>query len=152
MTTSEENGLKSVTAYERNDTLFIFGQSKTIMGLWIEERPTLVVQKNDVTEIRRAVLNCLHLSKDGVPHPQQEDWPQLNKEFAESLGVRSFSTFAKTAKCINISQDGDIINIVPTQNGGTKFGFTPIEDKARILREADDGLGAAVISALDDSK
>ncbi|MFK0693152.1 hypothetical protein ACFX5Q_34215 [Mesorhizobium sp. IMUNJ 23033] len=144
--------MKSATAYERNETLFIFSQSKTTMGLWIEERPTLVVQKNDVDEIRTAVLNCLHLSKDGVPHPRQEDWPKLNKEFAESLGVKSFSTFAKTAKCVNITQDGGIIRLVPTQNGGTKFGFTPLEDKTRILRETDDGLGAAVIFAFDDSK
>ncbi|ESZ31789.1 MULTISPECIES: hypothetical protein [unclassified Mesorhizobium] len=144
--------MKSATAYERNGKLFIFGQSKTIMGLWIEERPTLVIQKNEVAEIRKAVLNCLHLSKDGVPHPRQEDWPKLNKEFAESLGVKSFSAFAKTARCVNISQDGGIIRLVPTQNRGSKIGFTPLEDKSQTLRETDDGLGEAVIFALSDSK
>ncbi|WP_143750651.1 hypothetical protein [Mesorhizobium sp. WSM4312] len=144
--------MKSAAIYERNGKLFIFGQSKTTMGLWIEEPPTLVVQKTDFTGIGRAVLSCLHLSKDGVPHPRQEDWPKLNKAFAESLGVKSFTTFAKAAKCVNISQDGDIIRLVPTKNGGAKIGFTPLEDKTRTLHENDNSLGIAIISALDDSK
>ncbi|CDX21211.1 hypothetical protein MPLB_20055 [Mesorhizobium sp. ORS 3324] len=148
----EVSRLKSAKAYERSGRLFFFSQSKTTAGLWIEDGPILTTQRSDLAEIEKIVLRCLRASTQGVPHPRQEDWPKLNKAFAQALGASSFNVFAKKAKCISITQDGGIIRIVPTKNEGSKGGFKTIEERSIELAENSDRIGSAVISALDNSE
>jgi hypothetical protein len=62
----------------------------------------------------------------GIPHPTS--WNTINDELLHEAGVKSWSTFGKTAKCLNVEFESHI-RISPTRNGGSQEGFVIIADK-----------------------
>lgn len=144
------SGTKAASIYMRDNHLFIFTQSRTTTGLWIEEGPVVTVPVTAVGKIGDVARDRLSASKDGVRHPTQEEWPERDRAFAKALGARSFGTFTKGAKCLNLRIDGERIVIVPTNNEGRRRGFTQIEEKARDAGGPEAELGAQIMRALDD--
>lgn len=144
--------MKSACIYNRQGKVFISAQSKTIVGLWIEDGRVQTTEQNDKESIGRLLVACLDRSKECVPHPTQDEWSKMDKIFLGSVGVRSYRTFAKTARAVNVRQDGETITIIPTKNGGPRNGYTSLDEKARTVVRTDNParIGAEVNSAIND--
>lgn len=140
--------MKAATIYEREGRLFFHSSSKTDAGVWVINGPFLVADKEHVDEVGRAVRACLEGSSNGVPHP---------KSFATNLfepvlnlaGVKSWGTFVKAAKCVEVETSNDTVaTLIPTRNEGAKEGFLPMASKTEATLVSDKALGSAVVAAL----
>jgi hypothetical protein len=123
--------MKQAVIYERKGVLYIRTSSQTKDGVWIDEGPCLSVPTSgSPEEIGTAVKQALDSSRFGIPHPTS--WNTINDELLREAGVKSWSTFGKTAKCLNVEFEGNI-RISPTRNGGNREGFIVIMDKVRTV-------------------
>jgi len=138
--------MKSATIYERGARLFIHSSSKTTAGLWIISPPVLIASKEDSDEVGRSIKLCLEASIQDVPHPTS--FKNLFDPVLELAGVKSFNTFLKSAKCVEVEMVGKTTNLIPTRNGGTKEGFVPLPGKAQMADGTVEALGSAAVAAL----
>lgn len=141
---------KATVVYERGGTLLVRARSKTTAGLTIEDGPCVTVPLTAAPEdLGRAVLVAVHSSRFGVPHPEQNAWPSLQKPVLEAAKVRSWSTFGRSARCVGVELD-DQFYFTPTRHLGNKGAFTDIEDRVvhspATSTPAD--VGKAVVAAL----
>lgn len=131
--------------------VFLHSSSKTTDGVWILSPPVLVVEKNNLNHVGRAVKQCLMESRDGVPHPKV-----FTGSFEPVLtlaGVKSYSTFVKSAKCMLIKMSGsEIVTFVPTRNEGARGGFSHLPNTIEANLVSDESLGAEAIAALSYSE
>lgn len=118
--------MKKISTYERGGVLFIRTSSQTTTGIWIDEGPcsTLPVHA-PAAEVGQLVIDKLSSSRSCVPHPSS--WTRLNDELLQAAGVRSWNTFGKSAKCVNV-ESVDCLVFTPTENLGPKHGFVALED------------------------
>jgi hypothetical protein len=144
--------VKAATIYECEGRLFFHSSSRTDAGVWVANGPFLAASKEHVGEVGRAVRACLAGSSNGVPHP---------KSFATNLfepvlnlaGVKSWGTFVKSAKCVEIETTNDTVaTLIPTRNEGAKEGFFPLAAKTEATLDSDEALGTAVFAALEASE
>ncbi len=138
--------MKSATLYGRGGKIYVHSSSKTTAGVWVINAPVIVVEGGGVRELGRSLRECLAASGEGVPHPKYFNGlfdPVLNL-----AGVKSFNAFVKSAKCVDVEQNGETATLIPTRNEGAKDGFAPLLGKAQIAGTEDDALGAAAIAAL----
>lgn len=143
--------MKSATIYERKGKLYVHSSSKTTAGVWIINTLALTVDRNDVGGIGRSIKECLEASREGVPHPKS--FTNLFDPVLDLADVRSFSTFVKSAKCVEVEMVNDeTVVLIPTRNEGAEDGFTPLSNKIQADLGSDDTLGSAAISALDLSE
>ena len=76
----------------------------------------------------KLLLQALADSRLDVPHPT--DWPALIQPLLRSAGVKSWSTFAKTASSCHITADNGTIVLRPYRRQGRQGAFTQIPDYA----------------------
>jgi hypothetical protein len=139
--------VKAAAIYERKGKLYVHSSSKTTVGVWIINEPTFAVDKENISDIGRLIKACLAASREGIPHPSS--FMGLFNSVLDLAGVKSFGTFIKSAKCVEVeTSDGASVTLIPTRNGGLNEGFTPLPNKTETTLGSDEALGAAAVSAL----
>jgi hypothetical protein len=120
--------MKRGMLYQRGGVLYLHSSSKTSAGVWIAVAPYLSITSDDVEAKKEAVESVLSASKTDVPHPKE--WAGVFEPMLKAANVKSWSTFQKNAKCIELSSDGVKLRLVPNVNLGSKEGFKAKEDEA----------------------
>lgn len=143
--------MKAATVYERNGKLYVHSSSKTTAGVWVITSPVLVVGKESTAEIGRALRECLAASGEGVPHPKS--FTNLFDPVLDLAGTKSFGTFVKSAKCVEVETSDDaIVTFIPTRNEGVDDGFVPLPNKTDAALGSDEALGSAAVATLARSE
>lgn len=138
--------MKAATIYGRGGKTYVHSSSKTTAGVWVINAPVLVVEGGDPGELGKALRECLAASSEGVPHPKS--FTNLSDPMLNLAGVKSYNTFAKSAKCVEVELHGETVTLIPTRNEGAEGGFVPISGKAQVAVSEDAALGSAAITAL----
>lgn len=138
---------KSVSIYQRKGALYVSAAHKTQAGFWIDEADVVMLPNPEPANVESVVKAALVRSREGVPTPPQS--ADLSASLLAAAGVASWNTFAKSAKYVDVHQDGDSLKVTPYRNLGGRDGFEPMQDRAAIVAVADPRLGEAVIRALE---
>lgn len=139
--------MKAATIYERKGKLFVHSSSKTVAGLWVISRPVLATEKDDIALLGRSVKECLAASHECIPHPAS--FKNLFDPVLALAGVKSFRTFIKSAKCVEVeASDSAILILIPTRNEGAENGFVHLPDRTEATLSSDEALGSAVVATL----
>lgn len=138
--------MNAATIYERDGKVFIHASSKTTAGVWVLSAPVLEVQERDPADLGKAIRECLEASGEGVPHPKS--FTNLFDPVLALAGVRSFNTFVKSAKCVEVEMDDGVVTLIPTRNEGVEEGFVPLANRTQVELGSDEQLGTAALSAL----
>jgi hypothetical protein len=142
--------MQHATAYEWHGRIFLHPDSRTTTGLWVGSEPNTSSDPGDPVKLGRAVLLALSDSKEGVPHPSiWEDKSALLRKFA---GAKSFRDFFGSARCVSIKLQNDLVTFTPYRNLGSRDGYVPIKGKDRSSPPSAPELGAALLSAFEDTE
>jgi hypothetical protein len=140
--------MRRATIYFRNGSLFVHASSRSTDGVWVASEPFLKVEAsaNDV-DLGGAVRGALDCSRTDIPHPTS--WTGLLDPLLALAGVKSWSTFAKSALCAEVEEEGGLASVVPTDNLGARGGFQPDPSRATPSEASDlESLGAKVRHAV----
>lgn len=114
-------------AYLFKEKIFLHSESQTIHGLWILSEPIIKVEKDDLEALGQSIQSVITGSKPGVAHPTS--WKGVFDPMLKVAGVKTYSAFAKGAKCVDLEYDGTTLKMIPTINLGSKDGFEQLNDK-----------------------
>lgn len=149
----EGSAVRSAITYRRDGRIYVLSQSKTVDGLWLATAPKFEVEETDAPEVGRALLRCLSQSRTGIPHPKREDWPTLDRQLVEFLGVKSIKAFERSALCATVSQAaGGLVTLTPTARDSKNGGFVGLSEKSIMVEGSDRRLGEILIECLRLSK
>lgn len=137
--------MQTATAYLRKNKVFVHPDARTTDGVWIFWPPVLMQDAADGVELDAKILEALANSRQGVPHPA--DWTGLADPLLQAAGVKSWNTFAQSAKCVEIETAGNRIAFLPTRNGGVRDGFEPLSDKTVSSASEPGELGRSLLAA-----
>lgn len=143
---------KQATIYYKNMVVYIFGQSRTVNGVWICSSDMKSVSIENLEEIGKATEFLMNSTMINIKHPSQAEWISANKEFLELLGYGSFSTFMKGAKCINVYSDNNNITLIYTKNEGARGGFTPMGEYSFEFNDDFHSLGEEILKGVPLSR
>lgn len=119
---------QSAIIYARGDRLYVRTCSVTVDNIGIEDGDCKVLSQTESDDkIGQAVLEALTRSRIGLATPTQ--WKAVIDPLLRAAGTKTWSTFAKTAKAIIVSQEAGAVSeltLVPTRNGGNEEGFVPL--------------------------
>lgn len=138
--------MKAATIYGRGSKIYVHSLSKTTAGLWIINTPVISVDGGDFRALGRSLQKCLEASSECIPHPKS--FTDLFEPMLDLAGVKSFNTFVKSAKCVEIELNGEMATLIPTRNEGADDGFAPLPEKTQVASSEGDSLGLAAIAAL----
>jgi hypothetical protein len=116
--------MKKATAYQRDGKIFLHALSKTTAGVWILSEPVFTQTPIDVTSLGESVIAVLDGSLEQVAHPK--NWKGLFDPILQQVGVKTFNTFMKKCKCVEIECDSERISFIPTRNLNSSGGFEPL--------------------------
>jgi hypothetical protein len=145
--------LKTATAYLRKGRVILGPMSVTTAGVGINVEPFSNVGTEDIVELGKRVLQSLEASRQGVPHPRQDQWKGLLEPMLNAAGVKSWGAFAKTAKQVDIQFDTNRVSFYPRKNLGPRHGFGSLPtEKVRTCDPTDIEVGAVLLSAFEDAE
>jgi hypothetical protein len=142
--------MKMATAYKMGDRIFLHASCKTTAGVWILCRPVLAIDQGDLGNLGAAILHALDGSQENVPHPIV--WKDLFNPILQLARVKSWTTFAKSAKCVEIEFGTNRVSFLPTKNLGPKDGFEPLESKRRNSSPTKEEAGVVLLAAFGDAE
>lgn len=94
------------------------------------------------------VLAALALSRADVKHP--DDWRSVLAPLLSAAGVKSWPTFVKGTKSIEVEAAADSsMKLIPTRNLGATDGFEPVVEKTIAVTADRDALSTAIETALE---
>ena len=114
--------MKATVAYKKGDAYYLHSSSKTTAGVWIATAPFLKIEMNSTPSTKGEAVLQVDASHDVIPHPT--NWAGLISPLLELAGVKSWATFMKHAKCLNVEADGERLRLIPNRNLGSKEGFS----------------------------
>jgi hypothetical protein len=121
--------MKAAVAYKKANAFYLHSSSKTTAGVWIATDPFLKVELDSPPSAKgEALITALNASQEATPHPT--NWTGLIAPLLELAGVKSWSTFMKHAKCLNVEVEEKRLMLVPNRNLGSKEGFEPVPEMA----------------------
>jgi hypothetical protein len=140
---------KRAVAYKRGFRVVICPESETTAGVWILDSPA-VVGSTDLDALGRQLIEALGHSRRQIPHPTV--WSGLFDPVLHAAGVRSYSTFMKSALCVGVSWSEVGVQLTPYRNLGSRDGFDHMASKTTLVSNyTDEQLGAALLSAFGDA-
>lgn len=146
-----EPHVRSAGAYRWPDRILIHSLARTRDGLWIWSEPWFRVPISaSAAEIGQAALESLAGSRLGMPHPR--DFKPLTAARLEAASVRSERKFMEAAAHVGIWQEGEVVTLSPSENGGARGdgrGFHSLPAlETKLSSKVDAGvLGDAIIEA-----
>lgn len=138
--------------YRRKGKLFIHAQSKLAAGAWIATPPFLSLDADSPAESKgRAIREALAASVEGVAPPAT--YKKLFQPIYELSGTKTWSDFSESAISCDVSQNREAIEVRPSLNRGSDYGFEPKKEGTVKLRSpSDEELGRALDEALAASE
>jgi len=124
--------MKLASAFLRKGNIFIQGSSQTTTGVWITSGPVHIFnQEANTQEIGDAIIDLLKCSIQGIPHPKQTEWKNIQAPMLNAAGVKTWSTFAKGTKAVGMVYEGETVTMAPSfeyeTQGGTSYKETNIK-------------------------
>jgi hypothetical protein len=138
--------MKCATIYQRGNKIYVHSLSRTTAGVWVINNPVLMVEAENPRRLGESLRECLAASSEGMSHPKS--FGGLFDPVLSLAGVKSFNTFVKAAKCVEVELDDQTAILIPTRNEGSEDGFVPLPEKSQIANNENEALGSAAISAL----
>jgi hypothetical protein len=141
--------MKATAVYKKGDAYYLHSSSQTTAGVWIATAPFLKIEANSTPSTKgEAVIQALAASRDAIPHPTS--WAGLVSPLLELAAVKSWATFTKHAKCVDVEVDGERLRLIPNRNLGSKEGFEPSPEKAveLLFPSSPDQMGFALEEAM----
>jgi hypothetical protein len=116
-----------VNVDSRRGSLVVSSYSTTTAGFRVMNG-WFVSLDDDVTDgdLGEAVLEALAHCRGGVPVPPRDSNPL--RPLLDGVGVRNWAEYATDAKAVSV-RSGDNLQVVPTENRGSRDGFVEIPDK-----------------------
>lgn len=140
---------KRAVAYRRGSQIVICPESETTAGVWILDLPA-VVGSTELDGLGRQLIEALGASRRQIPHPTK--WSGMFEPVMHAAGVRSYSTFMKSARCVGASWSEVGVELTPYRNLGSKEGFEHITSMTKLVpTSTDEQLGAALLSAFENA-
>jgi hypothetical protein len=136
--------MRLAMVYERKGNVLVHATSQTDQGVWVIDGTCVKVPVSDTdSAIGVVVLHALEESKT-VPHPKM--WRKdLFDPVLQAAGVKSWETFVRFTKGVEVEMDGSRVTLLPLRNMGAEEGFVPIENIRRVVETPDPAvLGSAV--------
>jgi hypothetical protein len=119
---------KSCGVYFRGEDVYVITSSYTTIGLLIATEPMFRLKRTDSpTDLGATVMEALQASRKGVPNP--EDLRSVGIALAGFFGVKTLSSFERTATYFSLSLTANGVNIMPTVRGN-RGGFSHLPDQA----------------------
>lgn len=141
--------MHAATIYQRNNIFFIHASSKTEAGFWILSEPAIKIEAESSPEVlEQAIASALKASKENIDQPKSFDG--IFEPILRLAGVRSWSIFAKNAKCVEVEEGREIITLIPTKNLGIKAGFEPLQHLKMTHPVGKPGLADLILKALNE--
>jgi hypothetical protein len=145
--------LKQACAYLRKDKVILSPVSVTTAGVGVAVEPFLCIEVENAGELGKGVLSMLEKSQHGVPHPKQDQWKSLLDPMLKAAGVKSWSSFAKSAKCVTIRFEANRVLFQPLRNLGPIGGFEELpSEKARTSGPVGLEVGSTLLAAFADAE
>ena len=140
--------MRRATVYLRKKKFLVHASSKTTEGVWILWEPcVLVPEASDDRELGLAIRTALDESRVDVAHPQ--NWNSLLGPLLVLADVKSWTTFSKSAACVEVEEVADRVCVIPTRNLGSDEGFQADTSIQTVIeRSSPEDLGSAVRRSL----
>jgi hypothetical protein len=139
--------MQKAAAFLRKGRIFLHPYARTTLGFWIFSLPVYVADESD-QDVGGKLLAVLSNSAEGIPHPAT--WKGLTDPLLQAAGVRSFDSFTKFTRCLDITCDEDAVVLIPTKNGGPRDAFLHLNDKAITCSPSESDLASAVRTAFQN--
>jgi hypothetical protein len=124
--------MKCATTYKRKGKIFFHSSSKTTAGVWIATGPFLSIEDSEQSSKKgNYIKEVLKSSEEGITHPNS--WENLFEPILNLAGVKSWSTFAKSAISCSIELENDELQFIPNRNLGPREGYEPIHERTLIV-------------------
>src|SRR3989338_4755350 len=141
--------MKRAIVYQRWSVILVHPSSRTTEGVWILSIPCVRLPTDcSDAELGEARQSALEGSKASVPHPTQ--WNGVLEPLLKVADVGAWKTFAKSAVCVEVEQEADGLNLIPTINRGINEGFRVDGPKTKSIAMpvSPDHLGASLREAI----
>ena len=145
--------MQLVSVHQFRDRWIIDISDQTDMGVWKTNKAFLAEKPTERKVLGLQLLEALAESVQGIPHPDPYDDPNPHTDHAlEQSGVKSRSTFMKTAKLVQVWRTGKDLTIEAWKNCGPRGGFQPFNAPKHIVSADDpEAIGAAVHQAMEEA-
>jgi hypothetical protein len=121
--------MKRATVYLRKARFFVHASSRTTAGVWVLAEPCLSLDEScDNQQLGEAIRDALGGSRSGVPHPRS--WTGLVDPLLKQAGVKSWSTFSRTALCVEVEEEEGTVSAIPTMDLGIDAGFEAVPSRS----------------------
>ena len=145
---------KKASAYLKDNTLIIETRGYTEQEFSVSAHQVCFLEANAAPqEIGIAVIKALENFQTGIPHPSDSAaWRVRQKELCKIMEIKSWKTFAKDAKSIDITTENELttIKVTPCKNQSPKEGFEQITEKSRTCPGEAESLGKTILEAFED--
>jgi len=126
---------------------------QTTEGAWKGDLFVIFLEQDvPLVELGQKILNTLGMPRKIIPHPQS--LPEANdraKKWYKAMKIKSWKSFAKNAKDLELILYENKIEIMPTKNEQPKGFFEFLSEKSRFCPIDDpEALGQAIIDAFND--
>lgn len=142
--------MKVATALLRSGKVYTQSYAQTTAGVWIAWGPIFVSPLSAVEETAANIRASLDRSIRGVPHPNQDEWKEVQRPMLEAIGLKSWTNLAKGAKSVGIESDHAMITLTPSRDYA-KQGGEELPDRAIKVPLSGENLGAIIIEAFNRS-
>jgi hypothetical protein len=117
---------KHACVYERKGKLYIVPYARATSGLLVGSEPVTTADVSEgAKQIGEKILSALAAYHEGVPHPT--DFKAVMVPLLAASGAKTSVGFAKGARYISISIDGDTVRLSPHEHQGKRGAFVNIK-------------------------
>ena len=138
-----------VTVYLAKDGSYrIVPYHQTTMGVGIAGYAVDVLDSPADEELGARVLAALDTAGRVVPHPHsQEEWSAHTRSFVRAMGYRSHRQLMSANSAVVVSRQGDAVLVLPTDNLGTRGGYSHRSDRSTVVVARPSAVGKAIRAA-----
>jgi hypothetical protein len=143
--------VRTATIYRRQGRYFVHALSQTSDGLLLLCEPVFAVSEHEEeSRFGRLILAALDGFRVDVPSPRSAK--ELVTPLLAISGTRSWAAFARNAECVEISEEGGVLTLIPTRNLGSRGGFKHLAEVVHTMPDDPAQLGALVVGVLRSAK
>lgn len=139
--------MREATAYHRDGKYFVHAIALTTEGISVYSEPVFAIPDTaEPKELGEAILAALNCELVVVPQPRtRAEWKSPMTRLLSLAGVKTFSAFCKSAKCVFVEEENGRVTIAPTQNADARGTFLGVSGHEVHTRQKDPArLGAIV--------
>jgi hypothetical protein len=138
--------VRCATVYRRHGRYFIHALAQTPDGLLVLSEPLFAVFEHEgEAALGRKVSAALDAFRVDVPPPL--NFKDLSAPLFAMSGVRSWAAFARIAECVEVTEEGGRLGLVPARNLGARGGFKHLTEVVHAMPDDPAQLGALVVAA-----